>query len=107
MKTLLLMLLILLAGCARISPLSPRLNQKIDNQQGQIEELKNNQNGVNLELGKIRSSNSGVQILSGDGGLLLLCFVVFALLLLAILHYRSKAIKAEQSLCIMAQQIKK
>jgi len=93
-------LALLLSGCGlKINPFSPEVDQKINNQQGKIEELKNNQNGINTEVGKLRqeldianskihdlqegivnvkgstNENTGVQILQGNGGLIL----VFAL----------------------------
>lgn len=114
------------SGCARISPLSPNLDQKIDNQDGKIEELKNNQNGLMLELGKIRqqseinardienaqqglinlrgSNNSGVQILSGDGGLLI-AFLTLMGGIMTIWYYRQRAIANEKTATILAQQI--
>lgn len=115
-----------LAGCGN---LSPRLQNEIDNQNGQIEELKNIQNGMNLELGKIRqeseitnstleevqngmlnfnaklssNENSGVQILQGDGALIL----VFAIAVVAMLlfHYRKLYKKNEKAADLLAQQI--
>lgn len=115
----------MIAGC-NVSPFSPKLNQKINNQDGQIEDIKNNQNGIMLEIGKLRqqndinardienaqqglvnlrgSNNSGIQILSGDGGLLVVCFFG-TLSILLILHYRNRATKSEKSAEILAQQI--
>lgn len=92
-----------IAGCANFSP---RNRQNINNNQG---EIKNNQQGFMLELGKLkqdteilnsklkeiqqglininsaisRNENNGVQILQGDGALILvfslsvLCFIFF------------------------------
>ncbi len=97
-------------GCADISPLSPHLDNKINNQQGQIEELKNIQNGLNLELGKQRNDlslqnsqikelqqgvinlkgssneNSGIQIFQGDGALLLV-FATLVVIIVFIYQY--------------------
>lgn len=128
MKTYLLSISLLFAiitGC-NVSPFSPKLNQKINNQDGQIEDIKNNQNGIMFEIGKIRqqneinardienaqqglinlrgSNNSGVQILSGDGGLLIVCFFS-TLAIVIIFHYRQRATKSEKSAEILAQQI--
>jgi len=125
MKQLFLTFLILLVGC-NVSPLSPRLDQKLNNQNGQIEELKNNQNGLLLEIGKLRqeseihardienaqqgivnlkgSNYSGVTILSGDGGLILV-FSLSVMAILLIYHYRTRAVKSEKSAEILAQQI--
>lgn len=116
-----------LSGCAgNLSPLSPRMDQKLNNQNGKIDELKNNQQGFMLELGKIRqqqelsardtenlqqgmlnfrgNDNSGVQILSGDVGLLgILAITIMSTVL--IFHYRTRALKSEKSAAIFAQQV--
>lgn len=114
------------SGCAKINP---QMDQKIDNQGGKIDEIKSNQNGVLLELGKLKQSaeiansqlkevqsgllnlnaaisrneNSGVQILQGDGPLIL----IFGLGVIAMLlyHYRTKANKMEQAAQILAQEV--
>lgn len=113
-------------GCARINP---RQDQKIDNQNGKIDEIKSNQNGVMLDLLKLKqqseihdsqlkevqtgmvnlnaavskNENSGVQILQGDGALIL----VFALGVVGMLlyYFHSRAVKAEKSAEIMAMEI--
>lgn len=125
-KNLFVMLFLFLAGCANISPFSPDLKQNIDNQNGKIEELKNNQNGLLLEIGKLRqqqdinardienaqqgifnlrgSNNSGVQIFSGDGGLIVL-FTLGLAAIGSVLYYRTRALKFEKSAEILAQQI--
>tara|TARA_Y100000034_G_scaffold43496_3_gene53108 strand:+ start:28938 stop:29447 length:510 start_codon:yes stop_codon:yes gene_type:complete len=115
-----------LAGCGN---LSPRQDQRIDNQDGQIEELKNIQNGINAEVGKLRqeseitnstlkdvqtgmvnfqaklssNENSGIQILQGDGALIL----VFAIAVVGMLlfHYRRLYKKNEKAADLLAQQI--
>jgi len=115
-------------GCA-VSPLSPDMNNKINNQQGEIEELKNIQNGMNTEIGKMRNEseirdsqfkdlqqgfinmklssneNSGVQILQGDGALIL----VFATVVVSIIFiYQYMATKkATKTADILAAQIAK
>lgn len=113
-------------GCAKINP---RLDNKIDNQNGKIDEIKNNQNGVMLDLlhlkqsAEIRDSqlkevqngmlnlnaavsrneNSGVQILQGDGALVM----VFALGVVGMLlyYFHGRAVKAEKSAEIMAAEV--
>lgn len=103
-----------------ISPLSP--NSRIDNQ-GQIDELKNNQNGLMLDMLKLKQeqemhardvdnqiqgmfnkSNSGIQILQGDGALIMV-FAVGVVAMLLIYHYRTKAKNSTKAAEIMAQQI--
>lgn len=123
---ILLMLSMLCIGCGRISPVSPELDQRLNNTDGKIDEIRNNQNGLMLELGKINqqqeiigrdienaqegivnlkgSSNSGIQIFSGDGGLLALISISVALIY-SIFHYRTKYIKSEKTADILAQQI--
>lgn len=115
-----------LAGCANINP---RLDEKIDNQNGKIDSIKNNQNGIQADIGNIKKQqevqnsqikdvqdgylnvknqmfnkeNSGVQILSGDSVL----FMIFGLGLFGMVlwHYRSMAKRNEQAANIMAAQI--
>ncbi len=115
-----------LVGCAKINP---RLDEKIDNQNGKIDSIKNNQNGIQADVGNLKKQqeiqgsqlkdvqdgyvnvknqmfnreNSGVQILSGDGVL----FMIFGLGLFGLMlwHYRSMAKRNEQAANIMAQQI--
>lgn len=115
-----------LSGCAN---LSPRNNPNIDNQNGKIDEIRNNQNGVMAEIGKLkqnaeiqnsqlkevqngilnlntaisRNENSGIQILQGDGALIL----VFSLAVIGMLlyWYRDRAITSEKSAEVMAKEI--
>lgn len=112
LKKLILTSLVILSisGCANISP---RNRQNINNQQGEIGDIQNNQQGFLLELGKLkqeidiigshlkevqeglininsaisRNENSGIQILQGDGSLFLLfsCAV-----LVFIFYYKNK-----------------
>jgi hypothetical protein len=119
-------LALLSSGCANFNP---RLNEKIDNQQGKIDEIRNNQNGISLELGKLKQSadiqnsqlkevqqgllnvnaavsrneNSGVQVLQGDGALIL----VFGLGVIGMLlyYFRDRAVKAEKAANVMACEV--
>lgn len=119
----------LMAGLSGCANLSPRNNPKIDNQNGKIDEIRNNQNGVMAEIGKLkqnaeiqnsqlkevqngilnlnttisRNENSGVQILQGDGALIL----VFSLAVIGMLlyWYRDRAITSEKSAEVMAKEI--
>lgn len=127
MKNLLLIILILVSGCARINPLSPKSNNKINNQQGEIDQIKNNQNGVmtdllslknkldvvardieNLQSGYINKNNRnyGIQIFHGDGGLLI-GFGVCSILGYLIYRYRMEAIKYKKTAEILGQEVKK
>jgi len=125
-----LSIMLMLPGCGNLSPrdnLSPRQQQEIDNQNGRIQEMENMANSMKLELGKLQSQseiqnsqlediqqglanfqsnneNSGVQILSGPGGLIvtfvgLLCVSIIAL------SYRSEAKKQEKVANILAERI--
>ena len=123
MRRILLASILLFATGCNVSPLSPELHNQIDNQQGQIEDIKNNQNGIMLDLLKIRNeqnqhardvdnqiqgmfnkSNSGVQILQGDGALILV-FGIAAIAMLLVYHYKTRADKSNKTAEIMAQQI--
>lgn len=119
---------ILLSGCS-VSPFSPKNQQRINNN-GKIDEIKSNQNGLMLEFMKLkqdlgilnsqlkevqnglvnmnnaisRNENSGIQILQGDGSLIL----VFSILIFGgMLWYRSKALKSEKNLDIIVKQVVK
>ena len=115
-----------ISGCAN---LNPRNNSPIDNQNGHIDEIRNNQNGVMAEIGKLkqnaeiqnsqlkevqngllnlnmaisRNENSGVQILQGDGALIL----VFSLCVIGMLLYwfHDRAVTSEKSADIMAKEV--
>lgn len=123
-KILLITILLLTSGCAKISPFSPNNKQKINNN-GQIEDIKNNQNGImadilklknkldimardieNLQQGIVNNNNRnyGVQILQGDGSLIF----IFALAIcgFVIFNYRSKSIRYKKAAEIMGKQIK-
>ena len=115
-----------LSGCV---DLSPRNNSPIDNKDGHIDEIRNNQNGVMAEIGKLkqtaeiqnsklkevqngmvnlnaalsRNENNGVQILQGDGALIL----VFSLSVIGMLLYwfHDRAVTSEKSSDIMAKEV--
>lgn len=125
-KIIIAFLFMSIIGCAKISPLSPNNKQNINNQNGSIEEIKSNQNGLMADLANIRSKlelmardvenlqqgfmnsnnrNYGVQIFQGEGGLMagvallsVLCFLVF--------NYRNKAEKYRKSTEIMGKEIR-
>ena len=114
-------------GCAN-GNFSPRNNPKINNEQGKIDEIKSNQNGVLAEIGKLkqdaqimesqlkeiqngllnvnamisRNENNGIQILQGDGSLIMVfCIGIFAIML----FYRNKYIAKEKSISIIAKEV--
>ena len=126
MKNILLLTLIFLSGCAKISPLSPNLNNKINNN-GEIDQIKNNQNGVmtdllslkskldvvardieNLQSGYINKNNRnyGIQIFHGDGGLIV-GFGIFTMLGFLIYRYRLEALKYKKTAEIIGNEVKK
>lgn len=127
MKSLLLSITILslvfFTGCGNFSPRAPKIN----NQNGTIEQLKNNQNGVIADLEALKNQqeiqnsrldriqqgilnlqniyeNSGVQILSGPGGTIV-AIIGLGCLTIVVLHYRSKAKEYERTANILAQKI--
>lgn len=118
-------MLCLFSGCMDISPFSPEMDQRIDNQNGRIDDIRNNQSGVMAEIGKLQNKldvqardignlqsglinqsnqNSGVQILQGDGGLVVV-FSLATIAMLLIFHYRSKYKKSDQAASLLAQQV--
>jgi predicted PurR-regulated permease PerM len=117
------------SGCGNLSPrVDPKLDQKIDNQNGKIDEIKNNQNGIMGEIGTLKnqaeiqnsqldkiqqgmfnlqsnSDNHGVQIFSGTGGLMLAAVFGVIIQIVLIFHYRSKAQMHEKTANILAERI--
>lgn len=113
-----------LPGCGN---LSPRQDQEIDNQNGRIGNLENMANSMKAEIGKLQTQteingsnigqmqqglanvqtnyeNSGVQILSGPGGLIVSILGILGAVVL-VLHYRRVAKVQEKSADLMAQSI--
>jgi hypothetical protein len=128
-KSLLILVTIIsvsLSGCANFNP---RNNPKIENQNGKIEDIRTNQNGVMAELMKTRqdlsaqnsllkeiqsglvninsaisrNENTGVQIIQGDGALIF----IFALIVIAmfLFYYRNRAISSEKTNELMVREI--
>lgn len=118
--------IIFISGCGNFNP---RFQNRIDNQNGKLEDLRSNQNGIMAEIGKLRNEsqiqnsqlkevqqglinmnnslskneNSGIQILQGDGSLMLifaLCTMIFF-----VLFYRKKANESEKIANILAQEV--
>jgi hypothetical protein len=125
-KIICLFLVLSLTGCSAFSPIN---RQRINNE-GKIEDIKSNQNGIMAEIGKLKqdtqilgsqlkevqnglinlnamlskNENNGIQILQGDGALIL----VFSLVSLGmVLFYRNKAVQNEKNLSILAKEITK
>jgi hypothetical protein len=122
-KLLLCILLIFLPGCANFNP-----REDIKNR-GKIDEIKNNQNGLMNEMGNLkqqseiqnsqlkdlqqgffnlnntlsRNDNSGIQILQGDGALVLIFGIVVVGMIL--FHYRDRALKSEKAANIIAKEV--
>ena len=123
MKTLtsLLIVLVLFSGCTNFNPKS-----RINNSNGKINDINNNQNGMMLELGKLkqdaeilnsklkeiqnglvnlnmavsRNENTGVQILQGDGSLF---FIFSCIALICIFYFKNK--DNEDTIKIFAEKI--
>ena len=113
-----------ISGCGNMSP---RHRQEIDNQNGKIGEIETIQNGLKNEMFNLKSQseiqnsrldrfqqglanfqsnneNSGIQILSGPGGIIVALIGILAISLIAI-HYRIEAKKQEKTANILAQSL--
>lgn len=124
LKIVSLAALVILSGCGN---LSPRHEQRIDNTNGKIDEIKSNQNGLMAEIGNLKNQteiqnsqldriqqgmlnmqsnneNSGVQILSGPGGIVVALVAVIGSIVL-VLHYRSQAKLHEKTANILTERI--
>ena len=125
MRNIILISLVILSisGCATVSP---RNKQNINNEKGEIGDIRNNQQVFMLELGKMkqdvqmigsklkevqeglvnlnacvsRNDNTGVQILQGDGSL----FLVFSCAVLAFIFYYKNR-KNEETLKTLTDKI--
>jgi hypothetical protein len=118
-------MLSLIVGC-NVSPLSPSNRPRINNNGGEIGDIKNNQNGVmaeimsikqrlevmardveNLQSGLINSNNKnfGVQIFQGDGGLAVGLSLLITLALIAA-NYKLKADRYKKTAEIFGKQIR-
>lgn len=121
-------LLVATAGCGNLSPrFDPKLDQKIDNQNGKLHDLENISNGMKNELGKLQqesaitnskldhvqnglanlqssNTNSGIQVLSGTGGLLV-ALVGGTILIFLVVAYRRSAIQSAKTADILADQV--
>jgi hypothetical protein len=107
-------------GCAN---LNPRLDNKIDNQNGKIDEIKNNQNGVMLDLLKLKQSaeiqnsqvtaaiasnnNKGVQILQGSDPFVTIFGLATIGMVCLLFYFWQKSDTAEKTSEIMAMEVAK
>ena len=115
-------IILVMPGCGN---LSPRQQQHINNQDGKIGEIDNLANSLKAEVGNLKtqneiqnskigqmqqgmvnmqSNNSGIQILSGPGGLTLSVIALISATMLA-LHYRGIAKVQTKTSEILAQTI--
>ena len=128
-KLILLLSVVFFSGCNLLSPrISPEMQQKLDNQNAKINGIENNQNAIKLELGRLsqdlsiqnstigdlqqgwlnfsgalsRNDNKGIQVLQGDGALIL----VFAITTIGMmLYYFYKSRTYCQAAKVLARQI--
>ena len=122
-----LIIIAIVTGICGCGNLSPRQQQQIDNQNGKIGEIENLANSVKVELGNLKTQNdiqdstigqmqqgmvnmqsnyqnSGVQILSGPGGIIITILAILASSIIA-MHYRSVAKVQSKTSEILAQTI--
>lgn len=113
-----------LSGCGNFSP---RQDQEIDNRNGRIDEIENLANSIKAEIGNLKQQNeiqnsqldrmqqgvanlqsnydnSGVQILSGPGGLAFSIIAIIAVSTIAV-HYRNVSKQNEKTADVLAEQI--
>ena len=130
-SVIMLALTLAIAGCGNrdnLSPFSPRaqMKQQLQNQNGKIGELETLNNAQKNEIGKLQSeaevhardiaamqqgtlnrANSGVQVLSGDG--ILVVVVVLGTLGIALagfaIYYHNQAAKSQKAAAILARHI--
>lgn len=125
-KAILFLLAVFTTGC-NVSPLSPSNRPRINNNGGEIGDIKNNQNGImsdlltikqrldvvsrdieNLQNGFINSNNKnfGVQIFQGDGGLAVGLSLIVILSLIAA-NYKLKSDRYKKTAEIFGKEIAK
>jgi len=121
---LILLCTLFLSGCRNFSP---RQEQEIDNRNGRIDEIENLANSIKAEIGNLKQQNeiqnsqldrmqqgvanlqsnydnSGVQILSGPGGLVFSIIAILAVSTIAI-HYRNVSKQNEKTADMLAEKI--
>jgi di/tricarboxylate transporter len=123
-KYLLVFFLLFSLGC-NVSPFSPKQRNPINNR-GNIDDIRNNQNGLMLDLANIRSKldliardveniqqgfmnsnnrNYGIQIFQGEGGLIVGISLI-SLLLFLVYNYKTKADKYRKTTELLGKEIK-
>lgn len=123
-KSSLLIIALILSGC-NMSPLSPS-NRQIIRNNGDVGDIKNNQQGIMLELANLKNrmdimaqeienlqngfinhnnKNNGVQIFQGDGGLLvgLSCIAILGIVAF---NYKMKSERYKKTAEIFGKKIK-
>jgi hypothetical protein len=84
---------------------SPKLQQMIDNQNGKIDRIESNQNAIRLAVErKTENHNSGVQLIQGDGGLVLVAGVVALVCVTFYFFHRSE--QQQKIVRVLADEIR-
>jgi predicted phage tail protein len=128
MLFLALFVMVGLSGCGNLSPrFDPKLDQKLNNQNGKIDSIETIQNGFKNDLFNLKqqaeiqnskldhvqsgmanlqstNQNSGIQILSGTGGLLIAGVITIVAGFVA-MGYRRQAKESEKAANLIAQQV--
>lgn len=122
-KTLFIPIILATIGCGNFSPrVQPKLDQRIDNQQGQIEEIESNQNSIKNEILKLNERLSitdsnldriqqgvfniqDISLFSGSGGLAIAAIFCFSGLLSIIIYYHIQVRKRDQIVDMFANTL--
>lgn len=127
LSILTLLVCLTLSGCGNFSP---RMQDKLNNQNGKIEEMDRIQQGLKLELLKLQNrneitdsqldriqqgianlqsnyTNSGVEVFSGPGGLVAAVVGVLGICVTTVMvfYYRGEARKNEKAANLLAEKI--
>lgn len=102
---------LMFTGCGFLAPkdnLSPKLQENVNNQQGRIDRIENNQNAMRAEIDRLalisrENNNNGIQILQGEGAL----FLIFCLVtnFLVMLYFYKIAEGEKKTSQILAEQV--
>lgn len=121
MRIFALILALFAVGCGNLSPrdnFSPEFKQQLNNQNGRIGEIETLQNSIKAEIGRFdgklsqiqqgfansSNQNSGIQILSGPGGLMI-TLVGLVCVTMLMLHYRKLSIDNDKISNMLAERI--